>query len=153
MRAQRILDGADEGTDASGLDADGGRILEGWLWLVSRDLRLYGRRGGVWCVGHGRTRPEEVYGMRVGRWSLAERHSQGGGRLRRLRPITPPRFRPCAPPTTSRPSYSPLALSLVYGSSRPKYITFVSVLHQWALTSNLGSGVPRMSHRSAHSPC
>ena len=40
MRPERILDGAGEGTDASSLEADGGRVLEGGLGIVCGPLRL-----------------------------------------------------------------------------------------------------------------
>lgn len=56
MRPEGILDGADQGADASSLEADGRRVLQRRLgvvrWLVSRR--------GVEGVGHGRRGPGNV---------------------------------------------------------------------------------------------
>ncbi len=54
MRAEGILDGADQGTDASSLEADGGRVLKGRLGVVRWLLQRRTSRRGVEGVRHGR---------------------------------------------------------------------------------------------------
>lgn len=52
MRSECILDGADQGTDASCLDANGGRVLQRRLGIVCGLLRLCGRCLSGEGVGH-----------------------------------------------------------------------------------------------------